>query len=97
MLTLAWIEEQLERVMHDAKTMNTVRDCAALLIVRDSLRAQERQAPAPEPQQSSDVLSKPPTLDQVSRALSAVVVTNAEDRKRAEDLMTWVKILQDNG
>ncbi len=91
MLRLEWIEEQLERVRHDTCTMQTVRDYAALLIVRDSLRGKEA---SPSSVDHFDNLKKMPTLDQVEKALGAVMVQSEAQKKRKEDAITWAKILQ---
>lgn len=91
MLRLEWIEEQIERVKNDTCTMQNVRDYASLLIVRDSLRGKDA---SPSSVDRFGDLDKMPTLDQVEKALGAVMVQSESQRKRKEDAMTWAKILQ---
>lgn len=92
MLRLEWVEEQLEHVRTGTCTMQTVRDYALLCIARDSLRG-EGNTPSPV-FASPDVLDGVPTLDQIEKALGAVVVNSDADRKRVRDAMTWVKIFK---
>lgn len=91
MLRLEWVEEQIERVKAGTCTMQTVRDYALLCIARDNLRG-EGNSPSPVPRGGCD-LDCPPTLDQVERALGAVVVYSDAEKKRKQDAMTWAKIL----
>ncbi len=91
MVRLEWIEDQLERVRHETCAMQTIRDYAALLIVRDSLHGKEASS---SPVDHFDDLNKMPTLDQVEKALGAVMVQSEAQKKRKEDAMTWAKILQ---
>lgn len=93
MLRLEWVEEEIERVKAGTCTMQNVRDYALLCIARDSLRG-EGSSPSPV---SRDTLDGSPTLDQVERALGAVMVNSDSDRKRKQDAMTWAKILKGEG
>lgn len=93
MLRLEWVEEEIERVKAGTCTMQNVRDYALLCIARDSLRG-EGSSPSPV---SHDTLDGSPTLDQVERALGAVMVNSDSDRKRKQDAMTWAKILKGEG
>ena len=93
MLRLEWVEEEIERVKAGTCTMQNVRDYALLCIARDSLRG-EGSSPSPV---SHDALDGAPTLDQVERALGAVMVNSDSGRKRKQDAMTWAKILKGEG
>ncbi len=95
MLRLEWVEEQIERVKAGTCTMQTVRDYALLCIARDNLRG-EGNAPSPLAY-GAEVLDCTPTLDQVERALGAVMVSSDADKKRKQDAMTWTRILKGEG
>lgn len=91
MLRLEWVEEQMERLRTGTCTMQSVRDYAALCIVRDSLRGEGTPLSAP----LSDVAyDNVPTLDQVEMALGAVATNTEADRQRARDAMTWARIIK---
>lgn len=95
MLRLEWVEEQIEHLKTGTCTMQTVRDYALLCIARDSLRGEGATSP-PVPEGGGD-LEKTPTLDQVEKALGALMVNSDADRKRKQDAMTWAKILRGDG
>ena len=92
MLRLEWIEEQLEYLKAGTCTMQTVRDYAALCIARDSLRGEGKTSPSVSSVGIS--FDRPPTLDQVERALGTIIVSTEEEKKRKQDAMTWAKILK---
>ncbi len=95
MVRLEWIEDQLKRIRHETCTMQTIRDYAALLIVRDSLHGKEASPSHVDHfDDFIDDFNKMPTLDQVEKALGAVMVQSESQKKRKEDAMTWAKILQ---
>ena len=106
-VTLTWIESQLEDAMSGPNTAKNVYDAAALIIVRDAMRA----ASAPSAAESTDAgekarrdavlltahsadLDKVPTLAEVEDALGAVVVNTPEERERANRVKTWAEILR---
>ena len=103
-VTLTWIESQLEDALSGPNTAKNVYDAAALIIVRDAMRA----ASAPSAQQDagdktrrdavlltahSADLDKVPTLAEVEDALGAVVVNTPEERERANRVKTWAGII----
>ena len=106
-VTLTWIESQLEDAMSGPNTAKNVYDAAALIIVRDAMRA----ASAPSAAESTDTgekarrdailltahsadLDKVPTLAEVEDALGSVVVNTPEERERANMVKTWAEILR---
>lgn len=95
MLRLEWVEEQIEHLKTGTCTMQTVRDYALLCIARDSLRGEG--ATSPPVSEGGGDLEKTPTLDQVEKALGALMVNSDADRKRKQDAMTWAKILRGEG
>ena len=103
-VTLTWIESQLEDALIGPNTAKNVYDAAALIIVRDAMRA----ASAPSAQQDagdkarrdavlltahSADLDKVPTLAEVEDALGAVVLNTPEERERAIRVKTWAEII----
>ena len=106
-VTLTWIESQLEDALSGPNTAKNVYDAAALIIVRDAMRA----ASAPSAAGIHDTgekarrdailltahsadLDKVPTLAEVEDALGAVVVNTPEERERANRVKTWAEILR---
>ena len=106
-MTLTWIESQLEDALSGPNTAKNVYDAAALIIVREAMRA----ASAPSVAESTDAgekarrdailltahsadLAKVPTLAEVEDALGAVVVNTPEERERANRVKTWAEILR---
>ena len=105
-VTLTWIESQLEDALSGPNTAKNVYDAAALIIVRDAMRA----ASVPSAAESTDAgekarrdailltahsadLDKVPTLEEVEDALGAVVVNTPEERERANRVKTWAEII----
>ena len=95
MLRLEWVEEEIERVKAGTCTMQNVRDYALLCIARDSLRG-EGSSPSPV-SPCPEELEGTPTLEQVERALGAVMVSSDAEKKRKQDAMTWMRILKGEG
>ena len=106
-VTLTWIESQLEDALSGPNTAKNVYDAAALIIVRDAMRASS----VPSASGSADTgekarrdailltahsadLDKVPTLAEVEDALGAVVVNTPEERDRANRVKTWAEILR---
>ena len=106
-VTLTWVERQLEDALSGPNTAKNVYDAAALIIVRDAMRA----ASAPSAAERTDAgeksrrdailltahsadLDKVPTLAEVEDALGAVVVNTPEERERASRVKTWAEILR---
>ncbi len=91
---LSWINEQIDRLKHGTRCLQTVRDLAALIIVRDEMKKGEGESPSPRlDDMPPDILHTTPTIDQVQRALGAVIVNSPEERQRVQDMQTWLQIL----
>lgn len=105
-MTLSWIESQLEDALKSANSAKNVYDAAALIIVRDEMRA---AAANTDPQSREDDTAKRdaivltahstnldtiPTLEQAEKALAAVVVNTPEERDRVQRAKTWAEILR---
>ena len=105
-MTLTWIESQLEDALSGPNTAKNVYDAAALIIVRDAMRAASAPSAAVGPDtgekarrdailltaHSAD-LDKVPTLAEVEDALGAVMVNTPEERERANRVKTWAEII----
>lgn len=104
-MTLSWIESQLEDALKGANSAKNVYDAAALIIVRDEMRA---AAANPDSQSREDDAVKRdaivltahstnldtiPTLEQAEKALAAVVVNTPEERDRVQRARTWAQII----
>ena len=105
-VTLTWIESQLEDALSGPNTAKNVYDAAALIIVRDAMRAASAQTDAGGPDAGeksrrdgvgltarSAALDKVPTLAEVEDALGAVIVNTPEERERANRVKTWAAII----
>lgn len=108
-MTLTWIESQLEDALSGPNTAKNVYDAAALIIVRDAMRAASAPSAAASPDNGDKArrdailltahsadLDKVPTLAEVEDALGAVVVNTPEERERANRVKTWSGIIKGN-
>ena len=106
-VTLTWIESQLEDALSGPNTAKNVYDAAALIIVRDAIRAASAQSSVESTDSGEKArrdailltahsadLDKVPTLAEVEDALGAVVVNTPEERERANRVKTWAEILR---
>lgn len=107
MLTLAWVEQQIEAAINGKNEPQNVRDYALLCIARDNLKAaQAAQSVSIAPSQpkmqrvvltdySAD-LDKVPKLEEIDAAISAAAVTayTPEEQQHMRDQRTWVEILK---
>ncbi len=108
-MTLKWIEAQIEEAREWDNDRDSIRDLAALIVVRDHLRASEEyvvptaQAETKEERENRQAilltsysadLDTVPTIEQVENALGAITVKNAQQKERYQDAMTWKRILK---
>lgn len=105
-MTLAWVEAEIEKAEQGGNNAKNVYDLAALLIVRDHLRAatSPKAVPVQEDRAKRDAivltshsadLDVVPTIAQVEEALGAVIVSTPEERQRVQDAKTWAQIIRD--
>lgn len=103
MITLPWIESELEKALQERPTAQAVYDLSALITVRAYLlsrsdaekeQPQEVKAPAINFLDYCADLDKCPTIEQVEIALGSVAVNSREDAKRVKDAHTWADILR---
>lgn len=106
MITLAWIESEIEKALIDDATPRNVYDLAALVTVQGYLL--KRAAPEKKEEQKTEKSNREavmiathsadldtiPTIAQIEDALGAVAVNTPEERKRVQDARTWGKIIR---
>lgn len=102
MITLTWIDSEIEKSLRGDASAKNVYDLAALITVRaylaappESVQAEPTKEEAPKVYLSDYCadLDKVPKLEQVEQALAAVAVEDREQLKRAKDMKTWAGIL----
>lgn len=102
MITLNWVESEIEKSLAGEPNARNVYDLAALITVRAYLAAPSEAVQAePAKEEAPKVylsdycadLDKVPRLEQVEQALAAVAVEDREQMKRAKDMKTWAGIL----
>lgn len=102
MITLSWVESEIEKSLAGEPNARNVYDLAALITVRAYLAAPSEAVQAePAKEEAPKVylsdycadLDKVPKLEQVEQALAAVAVEDREQLKRAKDMKTWAGIL----
>lgn len=103
MITLRWVESEIEKSLQGEPNAKNVYDLAALLAVREYLAAPSE--PTKTGKTSKDVtpkvylsdycadLNKRPTLEQAEKALESVSIENRDQLKRAKDMRTWADII----
>ena len=102
MITLSWIESELEKALQERPTAQAVYDLSALITVRAYLLSRsEPEREQPEPRQPTvnlvdycADLDKFPTIEQVEAAIGAVAINTPEDAKRAKEARIWADILR---
>ena len=95
MISLTWIDSEIEKAMSEGATARNLHDLAALLIVRNYLLELATPAPeAAEPVTFSDTFDTVPTIDQVEAAIGALSANTPEERQRIRDAQTWSKIIR---
>lgn len=108
MITLAWVENEIEKALSEDATPRNVYDLAALVAVQGFLlkRAAPKEEKPKETREErehreavlltthSTDLDTIPTIEQIEDALGAVAVNTPEERKRVQDARTWGKIIR---
>ena len=108
MLTLAWVEQQIEAAINGKNEPQNVRDYALLCIARDNLKAAQAastvvSAAPSQPKQQRVVLTdysadldKVPRLEEIDAAINAAAATayTPEEQQHVRDQRTWAQILK---
>lgn len=106
MLSLSWVELQIEQAINGDNSPQNVRDFALLCIARDNLKAlrtpieAKTEAPARRvvlTDYSAD-LTKVPKLEEIDEAIMSAAKTTytPEGRDQLRDMKTWADILRKN-
>lgn len=89
MISLEWVEEQIERLKHSTETMQNARDLALMFIARDSLRGRVESSPPPaEPRTLS-------TIDSIEAALAQYSARTPDEKQRVEDARIWASLMRE--
>ena len=89
MISLEWVEEQIERLKHSTETMQNARDLALMFIARDSLRGRvESSSPPAEPRTLS-------TIDSIEAALAQYSARTPDEKQRVEDARIWASLMRE--
>ena len=110
MLTLAWVEHELEQARKGQNEPQNLRDYALLCIARDNLIAEQNAnvsasyaPPSPVQKQQRVILTdysadldKVPKLEEIDEAISAAAITayTPEDQQHVRDQRTWTGIIE---
>lgn len=109
MVTLTWIDGQIEKAIEEGNNPQNIRDLASLIIVKDFLTArsslksethqidestdERRQRDAVVLMTHSADLDTVPTIQQVETALQAISVNTPAERQRLKDAKKWSQII----
>lgn len=109
MVTLTWVDGQIEKAIEEGNNPQNIRDLAALITVREYLATRSApKADAQSVQESADDkkrrdavvlmthsadLDTVPTIQQVETALQSISVNTPEERKRVQDAKKWAQII----
>ena len=106
MLSLAWVELQLEQAINGDNSPQNVRDFALLCIARDNLKALQMPAEAKTEAPARRVvltdycadLNKVPKLEEIDAAIFSAAETayTPIDRQHVRDQKTWADIIRKN-
>lgn len=106
MLTLAWVEQQIDDAINGKNEPQNVRDYALLCIARDNLKAAQaassvstaysatKQQRVVLTDYSAD-LDKVPRLEEIDAAINAAATAacTPKDQQHVRDQQTWAQIL----
>lgn len=95
MLSLKWVEYEIDKAVREGDNPQNVRDLAALLIVRDFLAA---ESPAPDTGYSLAAAPKDTstlsTIDEIEAALKACIAHTPDEARRMRDAQTMINIIK---
>jgi hypothetical protein len=102
MLSLKWVEYEIDKAVHEGDNPQNVRDLAALLVVRDFLAASDyatAQSSA-QPMAVQDVSAMPvessalSSIDDIESALKKCMARTPEEAQRLRDSQTMIDIMR---
>lgn len=87
-MTLEWILSEIKDLEHAPNAAKNVYDLAALIVVRNYL-LEEKTESISLPENSRPVSP----IDTVEAALGNIMISSEDEKKRAQDAKTWLKII----
>lgn len=106
MLTLAWIEHQIEMARNGPNEPQNVRDFALLCLAREFIKGEQMPAEKGVVSPNTRVvltdycadLNKVPKLEEIDAAIFSAAETayTPADRQHVRDQKTWAEILRKN-
>lgn len=100
-MTIAWIDNEIEKAVNGVNSPQNVRDFALLCIARENLLAILNRDQDGEKQANNNVVPlnvynadlSAPTMDDVDDALGRVMIRDEQDRKKMRDARTIMNIM----
>lgn len=100
MLSLKWVEYEIDKAVRDGDKPQNVRDLAALLIVRDFLAASDSATSSPQPVAAQAMTDQPvensslSSIDDIESALKKCMARSPEEAQRLRDTQTMIDIMR---
>lgn len=102
MLSLKWVEYEIDKAVREGDNPQNVRDLAALLIVRDFLAASDsipaQSSPQPVSAQAMPAQqvenSSLSSIDDIEAALKKCMARSPEEAQRLRDTQTMIDIMK---
>ena len=100
MLSLKWVEYEIDKAVREGDNPQNVRDLAALLIVRDFLAASDSAPFFPQPVAAQAMPAHPvensslSSIDEIEDALKKCMARSPEEAQRLRDTKTMIDIMR---
>ena len=100
MLSLKWVEYEIDKAVREGDNPQNVRDLAALLIVRDFLAASDSAQSSTQIVAAQGMPAQPvensslSTIDDIESALKKCMARSPEEAQRLRDTKTMIDIMK---
>lgn len=100
MLSLKWVEYEIDKAVREGDNPQNVRDLAALLIVRDFLAASDSASSSMQPVAAQAMPAQPvensslSSIDDIEAALKKCMARSPEEAQRLRDTQTMIDIMK---
>lgn len=100
MLSLKWVEYEIDKAVREGDNPQNVRDLAALLIVRDFLAASDSAPSSPQSVAAQAMPAQPAensslsSIDDIEAALKKCMARSPEEAQRLRDTQTMIDIMK---
>lgn len=102
MISLKWVEYEIDKAVREGDNPQNVRDLAALLIVRDFLAASDSSSASSSPQPvAAQAMPAHPgknsslsSIDDIEAALKKCMARSPEEAQRLRDTQTMIDIMK---